>query len=139
MADLHHTNGADGPLAAVARGFDALAPGYDAAYPRSRSLARMRAAGLAAWQSAARPGERWLELGAGTGRDAVALAARGVRVLAADISPGMLARLRARVRAGRLGRRVVPLHLGTGDLARLLPRWRGRLDGAALLFGALNY
>ena len=126
-------------MAAVARGFDSLARGYDTAYPRSRSLALMRATALAAWQRAARPGEQWLELGAGTGRDAVAVARRGIHVLAADISTGMLDRLRHRLRTGPTRGRIIPMRLGTGDLERLLPRWRGRLDGVAILFGALNY
>lgn len=126
-------------LAAVARGFDRLAAGYDHAYPRSRALALMREAALTAWRRAARPGERWLELGCGTGRDAVAMARDGVHVTAADISPGMLARVRARLRGVALRGRVVPARLGTADLPRLLPRRAGAFDGAALLFGALDY
>jgi len=99
----------------------------------------MRAAAAAALGALVRPGSRWLELGCGTGRDALALARRGATVLAADLSPGMLRRLRERIRADPAGRRVRPALLGTGELGRLLPRWAGRFDGVALLFGALNY
>lgn len=123
----------------VARGFDRLAAGYDHAYPRSRALALMRASARAAWRDAARPGERWLEVGCGTGRDAVALAGDGVHIVAADIAPAMLARLRARLRGAALAGRVTPVRMGTMDLGRLGSRRAGQFDGAALLFGPLNY
>lgn len=99
----------------------------------------MRQAGLNAWMRTSRPGEQWLELGAGTGRDAMAVASRGVHVLATDIAPAMLEQIRIRVKTARTPGRVTTMRLGTGDLERLLPRWRGRLDGVAMLFGALNY
>jgi SAM-dependent methyltransferase len=51
-------------------------------------------------------GARVLELNAGTGTDAVALAARGYRVHATDIAPGMLARVHEKVAASALHERV---------------------------------
>src|SRR5205814_10343916 len=44
-----------------------------------------------------RPRNRILKLGCGTGRDAVPLARRGIRVDATDVSPAMTAATRARV------------------------------------------
>lgn len=123
----------------VARGFDALARGYDAAYPGSLSLERMRSAASETLRHLARPGQTWLELGCGTGRDAVDLARRGVRVLAADPSAGMIGRLRERLARENPSGAVTPLRMGTPDLEDLLPEWEGRIDGAALLFGALSY
>lgn len=48
---------------------------------------------------ALRQGERILDVGCGTGRHAVALAADGMRVTGVDLSPDMLARARARAEA----------------------------------------
>jgi SAM-dependent methyltransferase len=45
------------------------------------------------------PGERAIDVGAGTGGAALLLAARGASVLAVDASPRMVARIRARVAA----------------------------------------
>jgi ubiquinone/menaquinone biosynthesis C-methylase UbiE len=45
------------------------------------------------------PGERLLDVGAGTGALALPAAARGAKVLAVDFSPAMVSRLRARLRA----------------------------------------
>ncbi|MCC7503534.1 MAG: methyltransferase domain-containing protein [Flavobacteriales bacterium] len=47
-----------------------------------------------------RPGDRLLELNAGTGIDSVFFAEQGIHVLATDQAPGMLAQLRSKQRAG---------------------------------------
>jgi SAM-dependent methyltransferase len=70
--------------------YDAIAPEYDAAVAPS-SWVRERL-----WErldALFPPGSRVLDVTAGTGLDAVHLAARGVVVTACDLSPGMLARL----------------------------------------------
>ncbi|HUQ16571.1 MAG TPA: ubiquinone/menaquinone biosynthesis methyltransferase [Candidatus Saccharimonadales bacterium] len=58
---------------------------------------------------AARPGERVLDLGSGTGDLAFAVAAAGARVVAADLSHGMLAVLLRRSGRERAGRLVGPV------------------------------
>ena len=52
-----------------------------------------------------RRGAALLELGCGTGDDALALASRGYRVVATDVAAGMVERARAKVTAGRMGPR----------------------------------
>ncbi len=74
----------------VRTAYDAIAPEYDAAVAPS-SWVRERL-----WErldALFPPGSRVLDVTAGTGLDAVHLAARGVAVTACDLSPGMLARL----------------------------------------------
>lgn len=61
------------------------------------------------------PGQRVLDVGCGTGRHAVPLAAQGLQVTGVDLSPAMLARARARAMAAG-----VELELIEGD-ARHLP------------------
>lgn len=64
------------------------------------------------------PGRRLLEVGAGNGTAALAAARRGTRVVATDLNPFALRRLRARARAERL-----PLDAVRTDLARGLGRF----------------
>lgn len=67
-------------------------PGYyDKAYGARRE-------DVAYYAALARPGLRVLELGAGNGRVTLALARRGARVTAVDLSPPMLADLRRKLR-----------------------------------------
>lgn len=69
-------------------------PGYDLVAGRLNALRRRSIEGLGL-----APGERLLLVGAGTGLDLPLLPA-GLSVLATDLTPAMLARARARVRAG---------------------------------------
>ncbi len=80
----------------IARAYDAAAATYDAELEKARWV-RERL-----WRrmdSLFAPGTRVLDVSAGTGLDAEHLAGRGVRVVACDISPAMLERLRARAPA----------------------------------------
>src|SRR5947209_11389544 len=81
----------------VARGYDLVAASYDDVEGRNELSERVRRYTLEAALKVFRPGNRILELGCGTGRDAVALARRGIRVDATDVSPAMTAATRARV------------------------------------------
>ncbi len=77
----------------IAAAYDALAPDYDAqlapaGWVRERLWARLDARLPA--------GARVLDVTAGTGLDALHLAERGVRVIACDLSPAMLAQLHAK-------------------------------------------
>jgi ubiquinone/menaquinone biosynthesis C-methylase UbiE len=87
-------------------------------------------------ERAFRPGQRVLELNCGTGIDAIHLAARGIRVLACDISPRMIQIARqdavASGYAARLEFRVLP----TEALHRL--ESESPFDGAFSNFSGLN-
>ncbi len=70
-------------------------------YDRTRGLpTAVQEAIVAALAERLPAGARVLDLGAGSGRFALPLAARGFRVVAADLSPEMLAHLRAKRPAG---------------------------------------
>jgi ubiquinone/menaquinone biosynthesis C-methylase UbiE len=91
---------ADRPrLEVIAEAFSATAEKYDAFAEDHPHLTRMREKVHAHVARVVPPGARILELNAGTGTDAVALARRGYRVHATDIAPGMLVRAREKAEA----------------------------------------
>lgn len=115
--------------------FDAMAADYDRSFTESAIGQRMRAAVRRRLDAAFRPGEHVLELNCGTGEDAVHLARRGVRVLATDISPPMLAVTRAKVERAGLGGLVEVAELAIEDWAC---HREGSFDGVLSNFGGLN-
>jgi len=106
--------------------FDQLAPTYDATWTNS---ARGRAQRNTVWreiQGLLRAGDHVLDLGCGTGEDALYLDSHGVRVHAIDASPEMVRTAEAR----GVNARVLRIE----DLGQL----EGSYDGAISNFGALN-
>jgi ubiquinone/menaquinone biosynthesis C-methylase UbiE len=93
-------------LDTIAEAFSATAQRYDAFAEDHPHLTRMRAKVYDHVARVTPPGARILELNAGTGTDAAALARRGFRVHATDIAPGMLARLEAKADDPSLAGRV---------------------------------
>jgi SAM-dependent methyltransferase len=115
--------------------FDAMAADYDRSFTASAIGQRMRAAVWRRLEAAFAPGDRVLELNCGTGEDAVHLAGRGVRVVATDASPAMLAVTRAKVERAGLAERVEVAQLSIEDLPH---HFAGRFDGVLSNFGGLN-
>jgi SAM-dependent methyltransferase len=122
----------------VAQAFDQAARNYDELYQDNRVMAWMRQESLAALQEAFPTGSRLLEIGCGTGEEALALARRGYSVLATDISPAMIetSRHKAEVLGVRsVAWRVVP----AGQTGTLLTEYGpAAFDGAYASFGGLN-
>jgi SAM-dependent methyltransferase len=116
------------------RAFDSVAADYDGPRGNNELIQRMR---LALWDAV--PGEltaggRLLDLGCGTGIDAVEFASRGFKVVATDWSPQMIGRTAARAAAQGLQSKVTALHLGVQQLHRL----EDAFDGIYSNFGPLN-
>ncbi len=112
--------------------FDTLAPDYDRAFSET-TIGRWLRNRTQGWMKPLfAPGSRVLELGCGTGEDALWLARRGVEVTATDASPAMLDETRAKTR-DELKVTVVPL-----DLNVLPNSFSGPFDGLLANFGALN-
>jgi len=74
----------------VARGYDQTASSYDLVEGTNAISERVRRATLNTALRSFRRGDRILELGCGTGRDAVAMAGAGIRVVATDVSQQMI-------------------------------------------------
>lgn len=122
----------------VAAAFDRIAPGYDTVYGPGGNdmMAWLRRESLALLQTTFPRGSRLIELGCGTGEEALALARAGYTILATDLSPRMAAVTAAKARAAGLQDRVTVLALPAGHLAALRPPLL--FDGAYASFGSLN-
>lgn len=111
--------------------FDPLAPHYDQEFTQSRIARHLRARAHQRLNQHFLPATHVLELGCGTGEDALHLAQRGVRVTAADASPAMREIASAKIASQPLVR-VTALDLN--DLPASYPAF----DGVFANFGVLN-
>ena len=132
-----------------AQPFDAVATGYDAAFTSQRLGQWLREM---VWQRLAASfasGQHVLELGCGTGEDAIWLAQRGVHVTATDVSHAMLEETRRKVEIAGVGEWVTVAELDMNGLSKPLSNpspekggvWRDtepQFDGAFSNFGPLN-
>ncbi|MFZ0869356.1 MAG: class I SAM-dependent methyltransferase [Rhodanobacter sp.] len=116
------------------RAFDSVAADYDGPRGNNELIQRMRITLWDTVHSTLPAGARLLDLGCGTGIDALEFARRGFHVVATDWSPQMVERTRARAAAAALGSRVTATHLGVQQLAQL----EGEFDGIYSNFGPLN-
>lgn len=125
---------------AAADAFDAVASRYDAEMsPVANPLVRMIRARF--YQSVQRhfaPGSALLELGCGTGDDALALAACGYRIVATDVAPAMVERARAKVTAAGWGHAVTFHRAGAAELAGRWPALGQPVDGVYSNLAPLN-
>jgi len=118
--------------------FDAVSWRYDRRW-HSRISARLRALSLSLLLDHFRPGERVIELGCGTGLEAVSLAKRGIRVCALDPSPRMLALTEARARARGVHELVHTHRLRASQAVLLRQEHPGQVyDGAYSSFGPIS-
>jgi demethylmenaquinone methyltransferase/2-methoxy-6-polyprenyl-1,4-benzoquinol methylase len=112
----------------VAQMFDAIADGYDRMNAVMTFGQERRWRHVVARELSLRPGDRVLDLAAGTGASSMPFHEAGANVVACDFSQGMLA----------VGRRQHPqLDLVAGDALRL-PFRDGSFDAVTISFGLRN-
>lgn len=116
-----------------------MAETYDDTFTASRIGFAQRAAVTRELDVAFAPGQRILEINCGTGVDAVYLARRGLRILACDSSPRMIAIARRRVARLGLEDHVEFRLLATEELGAIVrDQEPARYDGALSNFAGLN-
>jgi SAM-dependent methyltransferase len=122
----------------AALAFDAAASGFDLRFGEWLSVAAQRQAVRRALAAAFPPGGRLLEIGGGTGEDAVWLAQRGFNLFLTDAAPAMV-ELSAKKLAGLGGRAYV---LSAEDIEQFaeyyLTNHDALFDGAFSNFAPLN-
>ena len=119
-----------------ARAFDDLANTYDATFTDTLVGRVLRDIVWARLRATFGPAQRILELGCGTGEDAVCLADLGARVVATDPSP-MMIQVAERKAASRSVSGQIEFHcLRMEDVAACLDG--GLFDGVLSNFGAVN-
>lgn len=114
--------------------FDIAAQTYDSDFTDTKIGRYLRDR---VWQRLDRlfqPGDTVLEIGCGTGEDAVHLAQRGVHVIATDVSPEMLNITAQKADELQVSDLVEVRLLDLNDL----PQWDLQVDGAYSNFGAVN-
>ena len=126
-------------LSPAALAFDAIADGFDTRFGEWRSVAAQRRAVRAALAETFPVGSSLLEIGGGTGEDALWLLERGRHVLLTDASPAMV-----RIAADKLhGWAGAETAVAAAEALEALADQRARggaplLDGAYSNFAALN-
>jgi len=123
-------------LRATQEAFDSVAADYDGPRGNNGLIQDMRTE-MWRWLDATfAPGTRLIDLGCGTGLDAIRMAHRGHRVTATDWSPRMIERTQGRAEREHLADRVEAIPLGAHELHRI--EGRDLFDGAYSNLGALN-
>lgn len=123
-------------LADTRSAFDSVAPSYDGPRGNNILVQHMRRE-MWRWLDASFPRQgRLLDLGCGTGLDAVRMAKRGHTILATDWSPRMIERTRARAAHAQVSERVRTAAVGAHELERIADS--SSLDGVYSNLGALN-
>lgn len=117
----------------VAHGYDIIARAYDNVEGKNEISERVRHSSLEAALKVFRPGHRVLELGCGTGRDAVSLAQHGIHVVATDLSPSMVAAAKQRVRNEDLSDMVEVRCLSAAAAASTGGQYDGAYSNGAVL------
>jgi SAM-dependent methyltransferase len=129
-------------LPAAVRAFDAAAETFDRRFGEWASVAAQRRAVRRLLLAAFPPGASLLELGGGTGEDALFLAAHGRRVLLTDGAPRMVAEAAAKAQRAGQSDRVRTRTLLLEEIQDFAREWRaaggGPFDGAYSNFAALN-
>lgn len=143
LANNHATE--DGVIRAVTsdEAFSRAAPLYDADEEINVMARWARKRSLSVLLKAFKPGDRVLEIGCGTGIEAVFLARRGIQVVATDAAPGMIAAVSAKLAEGGsahdLEGMIEPVLCPAQDLADLVTRYgESAFDGVYSSMGPLN-
>jgi ubiquinone/menaquinone biosynthesis C-methylase UbiE len=116
--------------------FDSVAADYDGQRGNNALIQDMRSEMWSTLDATFPQGSRLMDLGCGTGLDAVRMARSGNYVTATDWSQGMVERTRDRAEREQVAHRVQAVHVGAHELSRM--DGESEFAGANSNLGALN-
>jgi SAM-dependent methyltransferase len=116
--------------------FDSVAADYDGPRGNNTLIQDMRSEMWRTLDATFPQGSRLMDLGCGTGLDAVRMAQVGHYVTATDWSQGMVERTRERAEREKVADRVAAIPVGAHELSRV--GGEGQFDGAYSNLGPLN-
>jgi SAM-dependent methyltransferase len=122
----------------VETGFDCIASNYDSTFTERRVARWYRTVVQGCIAEHFGPGDLVLDLGCGTGEDALWAARRGARVHAVDVSPEMLNVAREKIGASPLGRAISLFELDLRSAGRKTVPFNHLHDACFSNFGAIN-
>ncbi len=141
VTEIYHETTDDND-SGTAQAFSRYARFYDAEEKRNKIARWTRAQNLKYLHATFRPNELILEIGCGTGTEAISLAKSGVRLVATDAAPGMIRHLQGKVSVyedDAVGTHITALVLPAAHIDKLNDQYgRAGFDGAYSSFGPLN-
>ena len=136
QADLESANNMQRQLRETRDAFDSVAADYDGPRGNNALIQDMRSEMWRILDATFAPASRLMDLGCGTGLDAVRMARVGHHVTATDWSQRMVERTRERAEREQLADRVQTIAVGAHELFRV--DGQAQFDGAYSNLGALN-
>jgi len=135
-ADVESANNTQRQLRETRDAFDSVAADYDGPRGNNALIQDMRTEMWRTLDATFAPESRLIDLGCGTGLDAVRMARVGHHVTATDWSQRMVERTRERAEREQLADRVQTIAVGAHELFRV--DGQAQFDGAYSNLGALN-
>jgi ubiquinone/menaquinone biosynthesis C-methylase UbiE len=135
-ADLESADNIQKQLDQTRDAFDSVAADYDGPRGNNALIQDMRSEMWRTLDATFAPGSRLIDLGCGTGLDAVRMARVGHHVTATDWSQRMVERTRQRAEHEQLADSVRAMAVGAHELSRI--QGDAQFDGAYSNLGALN-
>jgi len=128
-----------GYYSSISEAFDSASEEYDFTISHNYINTWIRKRSVSELLGLVRPGDTLVEIGCGTGAEALDIATRVSRIVATDISDQMIEIVRKKIQARRELGRVIPIKLRAADIVRVTEVLNGDKAQAAYSFnGALN-
>ena len=123
----------------ISEAFDSASEEYDFTISHNYINSWIRKRSIAELLSMVKPGDTLIEIGCGTGAEAVEVSNHVSRIIATDISEKMIELLKRKVQAKNLLDKIFPLRTGAADIRKAGDVVNGaKLEGAYSFNGALN-
>ena len=125
------------PLDAIAA-FDRASKSYDTDFSKTDLARNFRICVQKRLDVNFKPGMLVLDIGCGTGDDAIYLARRGISVVACDFSSGMLGKAKEKIEKSGHSKDIALRHIPVNGLTRLIEELPLGFDGVYSNFGPIN-